>query len=122
MTIRGRTPISRIRGTSPNWLVCLALPLGAAAQDSRTVIEPVEPPTCQVLEAKPPRGERGTRDGDQARIQAAIDRCKGAGAVRLRASADTGTFHSGPLELRSGMALVVERGVTLVASDRPADY
>ena len=100
----------------------LLLPLVARAQDSRTVVEPVEPPTCTTLQAATPDGGLGARIADGNRIQAAIRRCEGRGAVRLQAGPAGSTFHSGPLELRNHVTLVIERGVTLVASDHPADY
>jgi polygalacturonase len=60
---------------------------------------------------------------DAQRIQAAIDACPAGAAVRLvkGASGQSG-FLSGPLNLRSGVTLWVDRGVTLFASRNPADY
>jgi polygalacturonase len=89
------------------------LSCGAAhAQDSRDVHEPTIPPACAVLS-----GDVGTagRD-DAARIQAAIDKCAPGHAVVLSASNQKRSFVSGPLQLKSGVTLVVDRGATLYAS------
>ncbi|MFP4897542.1 polygalacturonase, partial [Paraburkholderia sp. EG304] len=58
-----------------------------------------------------------------ARIQDAIDACPAGQAVKLvtGASGDTG-FLSGPLRLKSGVSLWIDRGVTLFASRNPADF
>ena len=60
---------------------------------------------------------------DTQRIQAAIDACPPGRAVVLRrASARTDAFLSGPLNLRRGVVLVVDRGAYLFASRNPRDY
>jgi polygalacturonase len=69
---------------------------------------------------------------DTERIQKAIDGCKQGQAVELTASVSLGTgssntpprnaFLSGPLELREGVTLLVDKGVTLFASRRASDY
>ena len=59
---------------------------------------------------------------DQVRLQAAIDGCTG-GAVKLVAGPEgEDAFLSGPLTLKSGVVLWIDRGVTLFASRDPADY
>jgi polygalacturonase len=57
---------------------------------------------------------------DTHAIQAAIDNCahKGGGIVRLGA----GTFVSGPIVLKSGITLEVDKGATLLGSPDHADY
>ena len=57
---------------------------------------------------------------DQARLQAAVDACDG-GAVKLVAGPGDG-FLTGPLTLKSGVTLWIDKGVTLYASRDPADY
>jgi pectin methylesterase-like acyl-CoA thioesterase len=97
--------------------------LGAAcgmahAQDTRTVREPVMPPACAVLVASQP----GPGGDDTARIQAAIDKCAPRHAVHLAGSNEKLAFTSGPLTLRSGVTLVIDRGATLYASTDPAAF
>jgi polygalacturonase len=57
---------------------------------------------------------------DTHAIQAAIDRCaqKGGGTVKLSA----GTFLSGPIVLKQGIALEIVKGATLLGSSDHADY
>ncbi len=88
----------------------------ANAQDLRTVTEPVIPPACATLTA----ASEKTRD--TARIQAAIDACAAGHAVVLRADATHDSFLSGPLQLRTGVTLVVDSGAILYASRDPRDY
>jgi len=105
---------------------------GAQAQDTRTVTEPVIPPACATLDAAltiAGPGHSGmtlaTADEgrlDTERIQKAIDGCGKGKGVLLRAvpaSAKGGAanaFLSGPLELREGVTLIVDKGTTLFAS------
>jgi polygalacturonase len=82
------------------------------AQDSRDVQEPKLPAACAVL-----FGEAvGSGRDDAARIQAAIDQCAPGHAVVLSASNEKRSFVSGPLQLKSGVTLVVDAGATLYAS------
>src|SRR3984957_19019282 len=57
---------------------------------------------------------------DTHAIQSAIDSCaqKGGGTVKLSA----GTFVSGPIALKSGITLEVDKGATLLGSSDHADY
>ncbi|MBS1855381.1 MAG: glycoside hydrolase [Acidobacteria bacterium] len=92
------------------------------------MVEPSMPPTCTILKAK--IGRAGTSitaedEGklDTARIQAALDACPAGQAVVLqRAATRTDAFLSGPLQLRRGVTLVVDRGAYLFASRNPRDY
>jgi polygalacturonase len=60
---------------------------------------------------------------DQARIQAAITACPAGQAVKLVVGAGgESAFLTGPLNLKSGVTLWVDAGVTLFASRNPADY
>jgi polygalacturonase len=61
-------------------------------------------------------GKRNNRDA----IQRAIDECAaaGGGAVRI----PPGRFRSGALRLKSGVALYLDHGAMLMASDRLEDY
>ena len=97
------------------------------AQDSRTVVEPVLPPVCSSLDAQLSSSGRSlaTTDEDKldtVRIQKALDACdKGRGVV-LRTQGAANAFLSGPLELRDGVTLIVDKGATLFASRDPAVY
>ena len=103
----------------------MALTIGAAwAQDTRTVTEPVIPPSCTVLEAKLPAhlADSDENKPDTARIQAALDQCIAGHAVELKAAGEARSFLSGPIQLRAGVTLLVDGGVTLFASRNPRDY
>jgi len=105
---------------------------GVQAQDTRTVTEPVIPPACATLDAAltiAGPGHSGMTlaaadEGklDTERIQKAIDACGKGKGVELRAvpaSAKGGAanaFLSGPLDLREGVTLIVDKGTTLFAS------
>jgi polygalacturonase len=116
-------------------LALTATPL--SAQDTRTVTEPIIPPTCAVLQAGK-IGEAETlspeyeKFADTARIQKAIDECAPGHAVelsrgRIRVSTLSAqfipnAFLSGALELREGVTLLIDKGVTLYASRDPKDF
>jgi polygalacturonase len=106
------------------------------AQDTRTVTEPRIPATCIKLEATkiysgvPWEAATEARE-DTAAIQGAIDgfaaKCQPGQAVELALPGNVGAkganaFLSGPLELKEGVTLLIDKGVTLVASRNPADY
>jgi polygalacturonase len=111
-------------------LICLALvlPLFVPAQDTRKVVEPSLPPECTILNAKIGRAGMSIAPEDEnkldtARIQAAIDSCPAGHAVYLQRAAErTDAFLSGPLRLKKGIFLVVNRGTYLYASRNPRDY
>jgi polygalacturonase len=90
------------------------------AQDMRQVTEPVLRPVCTALAAHMQRVKED--EPDTQRIQEAIDRCSPGQAVELKADGVNHAFLSGPLNLRSGVALVIDKGVTLFASRNPRDY
>jgi len=98
-----------------------------AAQDSRTVTEPVLPPICSSLDAQLSVNGHSLAQADEtkldtARIQQALDKCgKGKGVI-LRAREASNAFLSGPLDLREGVTLIVDKGATLFASRDPAVY
>src|SRR5438105_5834733 len=92
------------------------------AQDTRTVTEPKIPSYCATLDAH----LKSVFDGqyntlapedesklDTERIQKAIDSCGKGKAVALQAHGALNAFLSGPLELRDGVTLVVDKGATL---------
>ncbi|RZN10897.1 polygalacturonase [Bradyrhizobium genosp. SA-3] len=83
----------------------------AKAQDRRTIAEPVAPHT--VCDRPVPSGKN-----DTVRLQDAIQHCPAGAAVYL----GRGEFHSGPLEMKSGVTLWIGRGAALIASPEPAAY
>jgi polygalacturonase len=101
--------------------------LGSPAQDTRHVTEPVIPSSCIVLKAKLQAEknnlpEQSEQQLDTDRIQKAMDTCGSGKAVALRADGGANAFLTGPLELRTGVTLLVEKGVTLYGSRDPKLY
>jgi polygalacturonase len=114
-------------------LACGFLVASAArAQDTRTLTEPKIPAACVKLEAKLVAAGDALKEADEekedtARIQEAIDgfagKCTAGQAVELAAGTKgANAFLSGPLELKEGVTLLVDKGVTLFASRNPKDY
>lgn len=97
------------------------------AQDTRIVNEPVFPPICTSLDAHL-SGSSGTiapedeSKLDTERIQRAINNCGKDHAVTLRAHGPQNAFLSGPLQLREGVTLLIDKGATLFASRDPSLY
>jgi polygalacturonase len=107
------------------------------AQDTRTVTEPKIPPSCVVLaavrvghaETLMPEYDKTT---DTARIQKALDTCKSGQAVELAEGVEhavigmesrpSNAFVSGALEMREGVTLLIDKGITLYASRDPKDF
>lgn len=111
-------------------LIALALaPVagGAMAQDMRAVTVPHVPKACIVLRARLAAVDGDLPKGseqhlDTSRIQRAMDRCASGEAVVLRASRQGQYFLSGPLQLRSGVTLVIDRNTALAAARNPRLY
>lgn len=104
-----------------------AASLLAYPQDTRTVIEPVIPPSCTTLVANLAAASSGLRESDEnkldtARIQQAVDNCPAGRAVELKAAGNSNAFLSGPLRLKTGVMLHIDEGVTLFGSRNPHDY
>jgi polygalacturonase len=113
--------------TLPVMLALSVAPCPASAQDTRKVVEPEIPQTCAVLVASLSRSGGTLAESDEAkldtaRIQAALNGCEPGRAVELKPSADHGAFVSGPLQLRNGVTLLIDSGVTLFASRNPRDF
>ncbi len=109
------------------WVAGSAGLLQARGQDRRTVTVPKIPPSCAVLTARLASHGSALPDLDESkpdtfRIQQAMDRCKQGQAVELKAGGTQDAFLTGPLELRSGVTLVVDKGVILFGSRNPRDY
>ena len=106
----------------------MALGVLVCAQDTRKVVEPSIPPACSTLKAKLARAGASIAFEDEerldtARVQAALDACPPGHAVVLqRESERRDAFLAGPLQLRRGVVLVVDRGAYLYASRNPRDY
>lgn len=107
----------------------LGLTAALRAQDTRTVTEPVLPPSCVTLQAQLTSVFDGAYNTlapadesklDTARIQHALDHCPKGKAVVLASHGTANAFLSGPLELRAGVTLVVDAHTTLFETLDPA--
>ncbi|HSU20185.1 MAG TPA: glycosyl hydrolase family 28 protein [Acidobacteriaceae bacterium] len=99
----------------------------AAAQDTRQVTEPKIPPAYTVLKANLHATNNALAEADETkldteRIQSAMDQCGQGKAVELRGDGERNAFLSGPLQLRDGVTLLIDKGVTLYASRNPKDF
>jgi polygalacturonase len=99
----------------------------ATAQDTRQVTEPKIPASCVQLPAQlravsDKLAEADEGKLDTARIQGALDKCKPGMAVELKPSSGNNAFLSGPLEMRTGVTLLIDEGVTLFGSRDAAVY
>lgn len=96
-----------------------ALPL--RAQDTRKVTEPAIPPVCSTIEAHL-TADIDENALDTRRIQEALDHCAPGHAVKLAQSGRFNAFLSGPIQLRSGVTLLVDARTTFFGSRNPRDY
>jgi polygalacturonase len=120
-------------------LIAMALSLilaAAHAQDTRTVKEPVFPPACVILKATLTASSAASGDVearaakagsqnpalDTARIQQALDQCAKGSGVELAADSSNNAFLSGPISLRAGVTLLIDKGVTLFGTRNPEFY
>ena len=106
-------------------VLCVASSL--AAQDTRTVIEPLFPQLCTTVDAQLSTDGHSLAAADEqkldtARLQRAIDKCGRGRAVMLRVDETDNAFLSGPLELKPDVTLILGRGVILFASRDPAVF
>jgi hypothetical protein len=95
------------------------------AQDTRNVSEPTFPASCTVLQAQltVSNGEPSSEtEFDTSRIQNALDNCASGQAVELAASDIDYGFLIQPINIPSGVTLLVDAGVTVFASRNPGDY
>jgi polygalacturonase len=121
-----------VRVDEMRWLIVIAMLLSAIAatvkaQDTRQVTEPTIPASCTQLPAQlravsDKLAETDEGKLDTARIQTALDKCKPGMAVELKPASGNNAFLSGPLEMRTGVTLLIDEGVTLFGSRNPADY
>ena len=117
----------KLRFSSAVFVATFAFSFAAAsAQDTRTVTEPTIPPVCATLRAQlaAPHGIDPSDETklDTERLQRAIDGCAPDHALELAADGERDAFLSGPLELRKGVTLLIDKGVTLYGSRNPDDY
>jgi polygalacturonase len=110
-------------------ILAIAISSAVLAQDTRTVVEPKIPAFCVTLEAHLTAINDGKFNTlapadeskpDTNRIQKAIDHCAKGKGVALVTHAAANAFLSGPLQLREGVTLVVNKGVTLFETLDPA--
>src|SRR5262245_63329786 len=100
----------------------------AAAQDTRTVVEPNFPLPCATVVAQLVPVSDTTLAAvdenklDTRRIQQAIDGCTSGRAVVLTASGERRAFLAGPMTLKAGVTLIVDTNTTVFASRNPRDY
>src|ERR1700743_364151 len=95
------------------------------AQNMRQVSEPKIPASCAQLPAQlravsDKLAEADESKLDTGRIQSALDKCKPGMAVELKPVSGNNAFLSGPLEMRTGVTLLIDEGVTLFGSRDPA--
>jgi polygalacturonase len=100
---------------------------GAGAQDTRHVAEPKIPASCVHLPAQlravnERLAEADESNLDTARIQSALDKCKPGMAVELSPREGNNAFLTGPLEMRTGVTLLIDEGITLFGSRDAALY
>jgi hypothetical protein len=96
-----------------------------ATGDSRTVTEPVFPAVCTTVLSQMAivsGGPASETAFDTARIQTALTGCTSGKAVELSASAGDNAFLIQPINIPTGVSLIVDGGVTVFASRNPADY
>jgi polygalacturonase len=116
--------------------------MAASGQDTRSVLEPKVPTVCVKLQAhlesvKDSNGgnlryEQNESRLDTKRIQEALDQCTPNSAVELAMTLGPkipgarflveDAFLTGPLELREGVTLLIDKGVTLYASRDPKEF
>jgi polygalacturonase len=104
------------------FLYVVLLAFSLPAQDTRNVTEPVIPAPCAALTARLSTAGIDETALDTNRIQQAIDSCPAGHAVKLVAHGNFNAFLSGPLQLRSGVTLQVDKGAILFGSRNPRDY
>lgn len=131
LCIRRIRPSISARGLAAFVFSALAMLLvsrPAVAQDTRTVTEPVFPPSCTVLNAEltqtgnqlPSADES---DFDTSRIQSALNDCTSGQAVELALGSNgSNAFLIQPITLPAGVTLLIDAGVTVYGSRDPRDY
>lgn len=111
----------------PGWLFAFLMVGLCWGQDTRVVAEPKIPPSCTQLAAHIRSVDSDIAPVDEGRldterIQAALDSCKPGMAVELKSAGANDAFLTGPLEMRAGVTLLIDKGVTLFGSRDPKVY
>src|SRR5258707_8026436 len=119
--------VDEMRGLIVIAMVLFPIAATVRAQDTRQVIEPKIPASCMQLPAQlramgDKLAEADEGKLDTARIQSALDKCKPGMAVELKPADGNNAFLSGPLEMRTGVTLLIDEGVTLFGSRDAAVY
>jgi polygalacturonase len=107
-------------------IVCMVA-VSARGQDTRQVAEPTIPASCVQLPAQLRAIDHKIAEADEskldtARIQAALDKCQPGMAVELKPASGNNAFLTGPLEMRTGVTLLIDESVTLFGSRDAAVY
>jgi len=109
-----------------------------AAQDTRSVAEPAIPEVCQAITARYNSANLDASDQacaknssacDTRRLQGAIDACSatapskgGRVTVEIHSEGANNALLIQPIQLKAGVTLLVDAGVTVYASVNPRDY
>src|SRR5580692_7158656 len=120
------TRVDGVRRHVVTTMLLLALVATVKAQDTRQVTEPAIPASCAQLSAQlratgNKLAETDESKLDTTRIQSALDKCKPGMAVELKPSSGNNAFLTGPLEMRTGVTLLIDEGVTLFGSRGAAE-
>ncbi len=91
------------------------------------MVEPVFPAVCTVLSAQLQQSgsdlpSSAENSFDTARIQSAMNACTSGQAVELTSSGANNAFLIAPIQMVSGVTLIVDAGVTVFGSRNPRDY
>ena len=90
--------------------------------DPRTVLEPTYPPVCTVLTALQSVSSPVETSPDTARVQAALNACPPGQAVEFSSAGTKNAFIIQPITLPSGVTMILDPDVTIMASILYADY
>ncbi len=108
-------------------MLLLSIDAASLAQDRRIVVEPIIPPVCATLHAT--LALHGSvidaKDEiklDTARMQRVLDSCGNRRALELASNGAANAFLIGPITIPSGVTLLIDQGVTVVASRDPRLY
>lgn len=125
--LRAASRFQRFKQVIGSLCIVFACGTPSFSQDTRTVSEPQIPTVCKTLDARLTNVNSGIAEVDEGkldtdRIQQAIDSCEPGTAVELRPAGERNAFLSAPIELHSGMTLLVAANATLFASRNARDY
>ena len=120
---------SLLKPRAPSACLVMLISMSAAgmAQDRRTVMEPTIPQLCGTLRAAlvlrgsmlDPKDEGRL---DTRRVQHALDGCGSERALELASDSGANGFLIGPITIPTGVTLLIDGGVTVIASRDPRVY